>query len=41
MNINFMNGQPSNDILPTELFLKAAQQTFTQPDAAATVLQVN
>jgi hypothetical protein len=41
MNINFMNGQPSNDILPAELFLKAAQQTLTQPDAAATVLQVN
>ncbi|KAI8883407.1 PLP-dependent transferase [Backusella circina FSU 941] len=39
MKINFLNGQPSNDILPTDLFLKAAQQTFSQPDAAATVLQ--
>ncbi|KAL7327603.1 Valine--pyruvate aminotransferase [Mucor circinelloides] len=39
MSINFMNGQPSADILPANLFAKAAQKAFTAPNAANDVLQ--
>ncbi|OAD02179.1 hypothetical protein MUCCIDRAFT_111540 [Mucor lusitanicus CBS 277.49] len=39
MSINFMNGQPSADILPANLFAKAAQKAFTAPNAAKDVLQ--
>jgi len=35
-----MNGQPSADILPTDLFANAAQKAFTAPHAANDVLQV-
>ncbi|KAK4509681.1 uncharacterized protein ATC70_006983 [Mucor velutinosus] len=34
-----MNGQPSADILPTDLFANAAQKAFTAPHAANDVLQ--
>ncbi|KAL9558926.1 hypothetical protein PS6_001037 [Mucor atramentarius] len=34
-----MNGQPSADILPANLFAKAAQKAFTAPNAANDVLQ--
>jgi hypothetical protein len=40
MSINFMNGQPSADILPTKLFAQAAQKAFSAPNAANDVLQV-
>lgn len=40
MLINFKNGQPSADILPTELFSQAAQRALSRPNAATDVLQV-
>lgn len=40
MLINFKRGQPSLDILPTELFLKSTQQLFSELNAAEDVLQV-
>lgn len=40
MSINFMNGQPSADILPAKLFAQAAQKAFSAPNAANDVLQV-
>ncbi|KAI8641438.1 pyridoxal phosphate-dependent transferase [Parasitella parasitica] len=39
MSIDFMNGKPSADILPTKLFAQAAQKAFNAPDAANNVLQ--
>ncbi|KAI9476420.1 MAG: pyridoxal phosphate-dependent transferase [Benjaminiella poitrasii] len=39
MTINFFNGQPSADILPTELFAKATQKVFSASNAANDVLQ--
>ncbi|CEP10237.1 hypothetical protein [Parasitella parasitica] len=39
MIINFMNGQPSTDILPIKLFAQAAQKAFSAPNAANNVLQ--
>lgn len=41
MMINFLKGQPSEDILPTQLFAKAAQKAFSRPNAAVDVLQVH
>ncbi|CAO3669699.1 hypothetical protein G6F70_004711 [Rhizopus microsporus] len=39
MLINFNRGQPSLNILPTELFLKSTQQLFSEVNAAEDVLQ--
>jgi hypothetical protein len=39
--INFMNGQPSANVLPTKLFAQAALKAFSRPNAANDVLQVN
>lgn len=41
MLIDFQKGQPSADILPTELFSKAAVKALSRPNAAIDVLQVN
>lgn len=38
--INFLSGQPSEDLLPTHLFAKAAQKALARPNAANDVLQV-
>jgi hypothetical protein len=38
--INFMNGQPSADLLPAQLFAEAARKAFTAPNAPNDVLQV-
>lgn len=40
MFIDFQKGQPSPDILPTELFSKAAVRALSRPNAATDVLQV-
>lgn len=39
MFIDFQKGQPSPDILPTELFSKAAVKALSRPNAATDVLQ--
>lgn len=39
--INFMNGQPSADVLPTKLFAEASQKALSRPNAANDMLQVN
>lgn len=40
MFIDFLKGQPSPDLLPTELFSKAAQKAYSRPNAALDMLQV-
>jgi hypothetical protein len=40
MYINLNHGQPSLDLLPTELFRKATQNVFSEPNAAKDILQV-
>ncbi|KAI8091027.1 pyridoxal phosphate-dependent transferase [Gilbertella persicaria] len=37
--INFKNGQPSADLLPTQLFSEAAQKALSAPHAAVDMLQ--
>lgn len=38
--INFMNGHPSLDVLPTKLFSDAAVKALSRPTAALDLLQV-